>query len=83
MPELTLPELLTLADVARILRCSKAHVCKAVRGEVRGITPIPAIPIGRRRLVRRTSLLQWIEANEMGGDVTIRSSLEVDAGRRA
>lgn len=83
MIEIHLPELLTLADVAQILRCSKAHVCKAVRGEIRGITPIPAIPMGRRRLVRRASLLQWIEANEMGAGATIRASLEVDAGRRA
>jgi len=58
------PELLTLNDVAEILRCSKAHVSKAVRGEVHGITPIPAIGLGRRKLVRRESLLQWIEAND-------------------
>jgi Helix-turn-helix domain len=77
------PELLTLNDVAEILRCSKAHVCKVVRGEVHGITPIPAICLGRRKLVRRESLLQWIAANELGGGATIRSSLEVDAGRRA
>ncbi len=29
-------DLLTLADTAELLHCSKAHVCKAVNGRVRG-----------------------------------------------
>ena len=57
-------DLLTLADVARLLHCSKAHVCNAVAGRVRGCPPIPVLTLGRRKLVRRESLLQWIERNE-------------------
>jgi len=45
--------LLTLYDVAELLHCSKAHVCKAVSGRVRGCPPIPAVSLGRRKLVRR------------------------------
>jgi hypothetical protein len=45
--------LLTLSDVAELLHCSKAHVCKAVSGRVRGCPPIPAVSLGRRKLVRR------------------------------
>ena len=35
--------LLTMADVAELLHCSKAHVCKAVSGRVRGCPPTSAI----------------------------------------
>jgi len=58
--------LLTMADVAKLLHCSKAHVTNAVHGRVVGCTPIPAITVGRRILVRRDSLLRWIEQNEIG-----------------
>jgi hypothetical protein len=57
-------DLLTLADVAKLLHCSKAHVCKAVAGLVPGCPPIPAVCLGRRKLVRRATLLLWIETNE-------------------
>jgi hypothetical protein len=45
--------LLTLSDVAELLHCSKAHVCKTVSGRVRGCPPIPAVSLGRRKLMRR------------------------------
>jgi len=61
-------DLLTLADVAKLLHCSKAHVCKAVAGLVRGCPAIPAVSLGRRKLVRRASLLSWIERNEAAND---------------
>jgi excisionase family DNA binding protein len=57
-------DLLTLSEVAKLLHCSKAHVCKAVAGRVPGCPPIPAVSLGRRKLVRRASLLSWIERNE-------------------
>jgi hypothetical protein len=63
-PVLNAFDLLTLADVAELLHCSKAHVGKAVAGRVPGCPPIPSVSLGRRKLVRRTSLLMWIERNE-------------------
>ncbi|MSV36011.1 MAG: DNA-binding protein [Bryobacterales bacterium] len=54
-----LAEVLTIADVARLLRCSKAHVCKIINGQVKGAAPIPTIAVGRRKIVRRQSLLRW------------------------
>lgn len=57
-------DLLTMTEVARLLHCSKAHVCKAVAGRVPGCPPIPSVSLGRRKLVRRESLIGWIEANE-------------------
>jgi excisionase family DNA binding protein len=57
-------EILTVTEVAVELRCSKAHVYNAIAGKVRGVTPLPAISMGRRRLVRRAALEQWKSANE-------------------
>jgi hypothetical protein len=76
-------DLLTLADVALLLHCSKAHVCKAVAGRVRGCPPIPSVSLGRRKLVRRQSLMAWVEANERSmADVTMAVP-ERGAGKRA
>jgi len=60
------PAVLTVADVARELRCSKAHVHNLINGRVRGAGPLPSLWLGRRRLVRRSSLDEWIAANEHG-----------------
>ena len=77
-------DLLTLADVAELLHCSKAHVCKAVAGRVRGCPAIPAVSLGRRKLVRRETLLGWIEKNEQtASGATIPISLVRGAGKRA
>ena len=77
-------DLLTLADAAKLLRCSKAHVGKAVAGRIPDCPPIPAVSLGRRKLIRRASLLLWIETNEQAAiPVKIRSSPERRAGRRA
>ena len=73
-----LPEILTLQEVAQILRCSKAHICKIVNGQVSGTRQLPAIALGRRKLVKRAALLSWLSESEE--DATMASSLEVDAG---
>ncbi len=77
-------EILTAQQVADELHCSKAHVYNVIKGKVKGVSPLPAISMGRRKLVRRMSLEQWKRANENGlsGDVMIPSSPEVDAVRR-
>ena len=71
-------ELLTVLDVARSLRCSRAHVYNALRGTVAGVSQLPSISVGRRRLIRRCALERWLERNESPGD-TIRSSPDIDA----
>ncbi|MGA2077872.1 MAG: helix-turn-helix domain-containing protein [Terriglobia bacterium] len=65
-------DLLTLAEVAKLLHCSKAHICNAVAGRVPGCAPIPAVSLGRRKLVRRASLLSWIESNEQAAAPGVR-----------
>ena len=77
------PDILTISDVAEMLRCSKAHVCKIINGQVRGTVPIPVISLGRRKLIRRVSLLRWMSERERGA--TVESSLNLlsaDAHKR-
>lgn len=77
-------DLLTLADAAELLHCSKAHVCKAVSGRVPGCPPIPAVSLGSRKLIWREALRLWIESNEqLSGGATIRTLPVRDAGKRA
>lgn len=66
---------LTVREVATELRCSKAHVYKIIRGSVSGLSPLPALGLGRRRLVRRSTLEQWVAANERApGDAILIAS---------
>jgi excisionase family DNA binding protein len=57
-------DLLTMAEVAKLLHVSKAHVSNLAAGKVHGCLPLPAITMGRRMLVRRETLQRWLEANE-------------------
>jgi excisionase family DNA binding protein len=57
-------DVLTVPEVADELRCSKAHVHNLINGKVRGAQPLPALRLGRRRVVRRAGLEDWIKANE-------------------
>lgn len=60
--------LLTLETVAKLLHCSKAHVSNVIAGRIRDCPPIPAVRLGRRRLVRREALAEWIERIEGAND---------------
>ena len=71
--------LLTVAEVAIELRCSKAHVYNAIAGKVEGVCGLPVISMGRRKLVRRAALEQWKKTNETGcGDANMASSSAID-----
>jgi excisionase family DNA binding protein len=65
--EMALPEIMTVEEVAQRLRCSKAHVCNAINGKVSGVTTLPAISMGRRKLIRVSALAAWLAQNEPGG----------------
>jgi hypothetical protein len=74
------PEIYTVAEVAVRLRCSKAHVFNAINGKVRGVTPLPAISMGRRKLVRRVSLETWLSQNDpSASDAMMVPSRAIDA----
>ena len=73
------PEILTVSEVALQLRCSKAHVCNAINGKVKGVTPLPAISLGRRKLIRRGTLAAWLFQNDPShGDAMIVPSHQID-----
>ena len=70
-PSRELSNVLTVSEVARELRCSKAHVHNLINAKVHGARPLPSLRLGRRRLVRRTSLDEWIRTNEQCYDPII------------
>ena len=51
---------LTIAEGARELRFSKAHLAKVLNGQVPGVPYLPHLRIGRRLLIRRSTLYQWM-----------------------
>ena len=59
-----MPSILTLADVANVLRCSKAHVSNIINRKVSHLPPLPVVRIGRRVLIRDESLMEWMKALE-------------------
>ena len=72
--------ILTVPEVAADLRCSRAHVYNVINGSVAGVSPLPAIAMGRRKLVRRSTLEQWKRTNErLPRSAMLPASLEVDA----
>lgn len=65
MPELAEGfEILTMQEVAEILRCSKTHVSNVINGRVPGVPKLTHLSMGRRKLVRRAWLDEWMEANK-------------------
>ena len=56
--------ILTLKEVANELRCSKAHLSHIINGKVAGLPPLPVARIGRRVLIRREVLLDWLSTVE-------------------
>ena len=57
-------QILTVTEVALELRCSKAHVYNVFAANVDGVRALPAILIGRRKLVRRSELEDWMMASK-------------------
>lgn len=73
-------EILCVDEVAEDLRCSKAHVYNAINGKIQGVTRLPAICMGRRKLVRRSALESWKQANEQ--NAILGPTPGIDADRR-
>jgi excisionase family DNA binding protein len=57
-------QILTLPEVAQLLRCSKAHLSNLLNGRVPGARPLPHVSVGRRKLIRRESLEHWLHDTE-------------------
>jgi hypothetical protein len=52
--------LLTLAEAARELRCSRAQLHNILDGKLPNTPPLPVFNIGRRVFIRRAMLHAWI-----------------------
>jgi excisionase family DNA binding protein len=57
--------ILTIREVAEVLRCSKTHVAHMINGQVCGVPKLTHFCMGRRKLVRREWLEAWMEANKI------------------
>ena len=56
--------ILTIKEVADILRCSKTHAQNVIEGKVNGLPKLTHLSLGRRKVVRKDWLDQWMEANK-------------------
>jgi len=73
-------QVLTIAEVAVDLRCSKAHVYNLIAGKVGDVEPLPVIPMGRRKVVLRETLEVWKRRSQrVAAGAMLPSSPEVDA----
>lgn len=57
-------EILTVAEAAHILDCSRSHVTNLLTGRVPGVQPIPHVKAGRLRRIRRETLMEWFRQQE-------------------
>ena len=74
----TMDDILTAKEVADELRCSKAQVYRLIRGSVDGLTPLPSLALGRKKVVMRSSFEAWKRANEQNR-VTVTADSEANA----
>ena len=67
--------ILTISEVAEVLRCSKAHVHKALTGRIAGVPQLDHLSLGRRKLIPKDWFDQWLKdsrtkpGDRMPGDV--------------
>jgi len=54
-------KILTLLEVSKRLRCSKAHAARLINGKVRGLPPLTHVAMGRRKVVPEEWLDEWMK----------------------
>jgi excisionase family DNA binding protein len=57
-------QILTIDEVAHILRCSKTHVSNVLNGKAPSLPRLTHLSMGRRKPIRRERLDGWMEANK-------------------
>ncbi len=58
--------ILTAKEVAEDLRCSKSQVYRLMSGDVEGLTVLPHLALGRKKVIPRSMLEQWKRQNISG-----------------
>ena len=62
-------DVLTLREVAAILRCSKTHVSNVVNGKVHGVPTLTHVRMGRQIMIRSSWLHDWMETNKTSASI--------------
>ena len=57
----------TLKQAAAYLQVSKAHLCNVINGKVYGVPPVRSFRLGRRVLLKRQWIDEWLEATATKG----------------
>lgn len=52
--------MLTIPEAARELRSSRSHLYRILAGRFPTLPPLPTIRLGRRILIRKDALLEWL-----------------------
>jgi excisionase family DNA binding protein len=60
----TKSDILTLGQAALYLRVSKAHLSNVINGKVAGVQSVRFFRLGRRVLIRRDWIDDWLETQE-------------------
>lgn len=58
---------MTLKQAASYLQISKAHLSNVINGKVAGVTPVRCIRMGRRILIKREWIEEWLEVADRAG----------------
>lgn len=66
MPMGNVDPILTAREVAEDLRCSKSQVYRLMSGDVAGLTVLPHLALGRKKVVPRSALEKWKRQNISG-----------------
>ena len=58
---------MTLQQAASYLQISKAHLSNVINGKVAGVTPVRCFRMGRRVLIKREWIEEWLEVADRAG----------------
>ncbi len=58
---------MTLQQAASYLQISKAHLSNVINGKVSGVQPVRCFRMGRRILIKREWIEEWLELPAQGG----------------
>ncbi len=57
-------DMLTIKEVADIMRCSNTHPLNVIEGKSSGVPKLTHLSVRRRKIIRRDWLAAWVEANK-------------------
>ena len=57
---------MTLTQAADYLQISRAHLSNLINGKVSGVRPLRCVRLGRRVLIKREWIDEWLETKNLG-----------------